>query len=177
MDSTSWQLSSKVTFQEDMEVRGMFVAFFGNSLLKSFLWSQFTFLLDAKYTQLVGHIIVSGSKSSISLSVSGPDTDMMQEFLIWIPGTQKDKLSCVHAAYGGEPETGKPQQNLPQRQGCGRYRAAAGSWPLGPGLWCCQFPGPWDQVLRDHGFALWISFLFHKKQPLSATEWLSPDAF
>lgn len=64
----------------------MFVAFFGNSQLKSFLWSQFTFPLDAKYTQLVGHIIVSGSKSSISWSVSGPDTDMMQEFLIWIPG-------------------------------------------------------------------------------------------
>lgn len=70
----------------------MFVAFFGNSLLKSFLWSQFTFLLDAKYTQLVGHIIVSGSKSSISWSVSGPDTDMMQEFLIWI--REPRKTSC-----------------------------------------------------------------------------------
>ena len=65
----------------------MFVALFGNSLLKPFLWSQFTFLLDAKYTQLVSHVIVPGSKSSISWSVSGPDIDTMQKFLIWTPAT------------------------------------------------------------------------------------------
>lgn len=76
-----------------MEVRGVLVALFGNSLLKPPLWSQFTFLLDAKYTQLVSHITVSGSKSSISWSVSGPDTDTVQKFLIWTPGTWKGKLA------------------------------------------------------------------------------------
>ena len=52
------EMSSKITFQMDVEVRGIVLAIFENNLLKSSPQSQFTFLLQAKYIQLVPHSLI-----------------------------------------------------------------------------------------------------------------------
>ena len=51
-------MSSKVTSQKYMEVDGIVVVNFEKNVLKSSFQSQFTFLLQTKYTQLIPHSLI-----------------------------------------------------------------------------------------------------------------------
>lgn len=52
------KMSSKVTSQKYMEVGGIVVVNFEKSVLESSFQSQFTFLLQTKYTQLIPHSLI-----------------------------------------------------------------------------------------------------------------------
>lgn len=169
--------------------------FFGNNLLRFSLKEQFTPLLHASFTQLVpykSHLHpVSASKSSISSSISGPDTDKVQKSQVGDLGIRRQALlSQVHSAYSGRTDTGESQQTVqrrgplegpsqslvhsissqaymasfPDRRG-GIHLQAGTQWRcLGTAPWFTGLCGSWSRPLGPY------LCLFHKKQCLFATK-------